>query len=314
LIHLTYTRLIPVCLFLLICVAAGNPSPHPEKVKKLGEKLFHSTILSSDQTISCSSCHKPAFAFADSVAFSRGMNNQLTLRNTPSVMNVADRPYFFHDGRASSLEEQALGPIQNPLEMNLPFGEAIRRLNASKEWLDAFQKVYGHAPDSMSVLSSLAAFERSLETSQSVYDLSRRGKAELSADAEEGRQLFNGKAGCFDCHMGVDFTNDEFRNIGLFNGKNLNDSGRAAITRNQEDLGKFKIPGLRNVAVTAPYMHNGMFKNLDEVIDYYNNPDQFVAHSQNRDSLVHALGLTALEKQQLKKFLESLTDKRFSKK
>lgn len=311
---MTRKRFIPACLFLLICVAAGNPSPNPEKVKHLGEKLFTSTILSSDQTISCASCHKPRFAFADTTAFSRGIKNQATLRNTPSVMNVAERPYFFYDGRAASLEEQALGPIQNPLEMNLPFGEAIHRLSASKEWVDAFRKVYGHGPDSMSILGSLAAFERSLETSRSLYDLSRRGKAELSADAEEGRILFNGKAGCFDCHMGVDFTNDEFRNIGLFNGKNLNDSGRASITRNKEDLGKFKIPGLRNVAVTAPYMHNGMFKNLDQVIDYYNNPDMFVSDSRNRDSLVHALGLTSVEKQQLKKFLESLTDKRFSKK
>jgi len=132
---------------------------------------------------------------------------------------------------------------------------------------------------------------------------------------QRGQVIFNEKGKCFDCHFGPDFTADQFRNIGLFNGKDLNDSGRFVVTRKLADLGKFKTPGLRNISVTAPYMHNGMHKTLREVIDYYNEPDKFVKNSINRDTLlIKPLNLTEVEKKDLENFLMSLTDRRFVKK
>ena len=137
----------------------------------------------------------------------------------------------------------------------------------------------------------------------------------FTASAKRGREIFNTKGKCFDCHFGPDFTTDLFRNIGLFNGKDLNDSGRYVVTRDPKDIGRFKTPGLRNIAVTAPYMHNGMHKTLREVIDYYNEPDKFISNSVNRDTLLaKPLGLTEQEKQDLEAFLNSLTDARFLKK
>ncbi|MBL7931734.1 MAG: cytochrome-c peroxidase, partial [Bacteroidia bacterium] len=138
----------------------------------------------------------------------------------------------------------------------------------------------------------------------------------MSESAKRGLNIFNTKGKCFDCHFGVDFTgSDRFKNIGLYNGKDLNDRGRFDITGNEKDLGAFKTPGLRNIAQTAPYMHNGMFKSLEEVIDYYNEPDKFVSNSINRDTLLSKpLGLSKEEKKDLKNFLLSLSDERFAKK
>jgi cytochrome c peroxidase len=136
----------------------------------------------------------------------------------------------------------------------------------------------------------------------------------MSDDAVKGREIFMQKGKCFDCHFSPDFTGDEFRNIGLYNEKNFNDKGRFGQTLNPQDLGKFKVPGLRNVAVTAPYMHNGQFKTLREVIDYYDNPDAFVPNSINRDSLLaRPLGLSEEEKSQLLAFLQALTDDRYNR-
>ncbi|MBO0933027.1 cytochrome-c peroxidase [Fibrella aquatilis] len=139
-------------------------------------------------------------------------------------------------------------------------------------------------------------------------------EAAVSESAKRGFALFNGRANCVQCHFGANFNNSDFRNIGLFDGKTLTDSGRAAVTKQAGDLGKFKIGPLRNVALTAPYMHNGMFKTLHEVVDYYDDPDKVVPDAINRDPLLaKPLGLTAQEKQDLVSFLQSLTDNRFSR-
>lgn len=144
--------------------------------------------------------------------------------------------------------------------------------------------------------------------------MTEKDTTQFSAAAKRGRVIFNEKGKCFDCHFGPDFTGDQFRNIGLFNGKELNDSGRFMVTRKPTDLGEFKTPGLRNVSITGPYMHNGMHKTLKEVIDYYNEPDKFVSNSINRDSLLKKpLHLSVNEKLDLEAFLNSLTDKQFLK-
>lgn len=302
----------------LIVSACSNPgSEQVLSETALGEKLFFDSILSRDYSVSCASCHKPEFAFADNQPVSIGVFNQKGSRNTPSAMNMSDRNFYFWDGRAESLEEQALGPIENPVEMDLPLSIAIRRLKQDESYRKAFYAVYGQEPSRELLARAIAAFERTLETDQSPFDkyMQETDTTLFSESAKRGLALFNGKANCFDCHFGVDFTgNDQFRNIGLYNGKDLNDVGRYAVTGKAKDLGAFKVPGLRNIAQTAPYMHNGMHKTLAEVIEYYNQPDTFIANSINRDSLMNRpLGLTKSEKKDLENFLLSLSDERFSK-
>ncbi|HAO47625.1 MAG TPA: cytochrome-c peroxidase [Chitinophagaceae bacterium] len=279
----------------------------------LGKKLFSEKMLSKDSTVSCSSCHKPAFAFADTAAFSTGIGGKLTARNTPSVLNMKNRPYFFWDGRAASLEEQSLMPIQNPDEMGLPVEEAVKRLNESAEYKMLFQKIFKQKPSAQNLAAAFAAFEQTLETVDSKFDDWSNNIGKLTAQEERGRQLFVGdKAKCFDCHRMEDFTNDEFKNIGLYDERKLNDAGLYNITKKESDKGKFKTPGLRNVAVTGPYMHNGMFKTLEEVLNYYNSPDWFIDNPVNRDDAFKTpLRLTPQEKKDIIAFLKTLTDKKY---
>ncbi len=291
---------------------------HIEQVNnkaELGKMLFSEKILSKDSSISCASCHKPEFAFADTSAFSTGVGGKLTRRNTPSVLNMKNRPYYFWDGRAANLEMQALMPIQNPGEMALPISEAIERLNTSAEYSYLFKKIFKQKPDTKNLAAAFAAYERTLETVDSKFDDWSNGLKKLSAQEERGRQIFLGsKAKCFDCHFMEDFTDDSFKNIGLYNGEELHDIGRFVITEKETDLGKFKTPGLRNVAVTAPYMHNGMFKTLEEVVEYYNDPSKVVKNAINIDpALKKPLNLFPNEKAELVAFLKSLTDKAYSK-
>ncbi len=283
----------------------------------LGEQLFFDSILSRDTSLSCASCHKPEFAFADNTPTSKGVAGRNGDRNTPSAMNQKDRNFYFWDGRAETLEEQALGPIANHVEMDLPLSLAVRRLAKNERYNAAFYAIYGKAPSQELLAKAIAAFENTLETSNTPFDkfMSGDDTTLMSASAKRGLSLFNAKAKCFDCHFGVDFTgSDKFRNIGLYNGKNLNDVGRFAISGQQKDMGTFKIPGLRNIAQTAPYMHNGMYKTLREVIDYYDTPNKFVPDAINRDtSLSKPLNLTEDEKKDLENFMLSLSDDRFKK-
>lgn len=308
-------------LFVLLAVSAlfvllsALHTEHPETKEELGKMLFSDRILSKDQTISCASCHIPAFAFADTSAVSRGVGGKKGTRNSPSVMNLRLQRSFFWDGRAASLEEQALMPIENPDEMDLPVGQAVARLNASRSYRQYFLDIFGALPDKHNLAEAIAAFERTLETSDSPFDnwkFSGDSNA-VSAEVKRGFDIFNSKGKCVKCHFGADFTAQEFRNIGLFDGKKLNDSGRAMITGLPEDIGKFKTPGLRNIALTAPYAHNGMAKTLAEIIEFYNDTEKAVPGAINRDTLLNApLGLTAQDKKDLEAFLRSLTDSRFN--
>ena len=282
----------------------------------LGKLLFNETMLSLDSSVSCASCHKPEFAFADTAAFSVGIHGKLTSRNTPSVLNMKNRPYYFWDGRAKSLAEQSLMPIENPDEMGLPIKEAVARLNQSEKYRKLFKKIFKQLPNEKNLALAIAAFEETLETVDSKFDDWSNNISELSQSEERGRELFVGdKAKCFDCHSMEDFTDDNFKNIGLFNGKEANDSGRYKISKDLSDIGKFKTPGLRNVAVTAPYMHDGRFQTLEQVVSYYNTPFMFVDDPLNMDALLmKPLGLTQQEKKDLVAFLKSLTDKRYQQK
>ncbi len=282
----------------------------------LGEKLFFDPILSADLSISCASCHKPEFAFADTSAFSKGVGGLLGNRNTPSVMNMAMREQLFWDGRAADLEAQVVFPIENPVEMNLPINEAVKRIRNSDEYRILFKKIYNSLPTKKLLINAISSYEKTLETENTPNDrwLNDEKNHGMTAAQLRGREIFIGtKAKCFDCHFTPDFTNDEFRNIGTFDGEKLNDSGRYLFTKNKNDIGKFKVPGLRNVAVTAPYMHDGSFKNLRNVIDYYDDISKFVPNAKFIDTILpQKIGLTEMEKQDLEAFLESLTDDRFS--
>ncbi|RZK38303.1 MAG: cytochrome-c peroxidase [Pedobacter sp.] len=306
-----------VLISAVVCIASpyiDSPSNFTEI--ELGEKLFFDPILSSNRKISCSSCHKPEFAFADTSRISLGVFDRTGERNSPSTMNLKSGVAFFWDGRASTLEEQAIIPIENPVEMNLPIKVALMRLTENQFYREAFQKIYHGKPTARNLGKALAVFQNSLETNHSPFDDWKNGENEaaVSTSVKRGFALFNGSANCVKCHFGSDFSNVEFRNIGLFNGKELKDSGRAAVTKLRGDLGKFKIGPLRNVALTAPYMHNGMFKSLEEVVDYYDDPDKIIPNSINRDSLMaRPLNLSKKDKQDLIAFLRSLTDKRFTK-
>jgi len=226
-----------------------------------------------------------------------------------------NRPYFFWDGRAASLEEQSLMPIQNPEEMGLSIDEAIERLSQSAEYKKLFQIVFHQKPAAENIAAAFAAYEQTLETVDSKFDDWSNNLKKLTAQEERGRQLFIGdKAKCFDCHKMEDFTTDEFKNIGLYNGKDLNDPGLYNITKKENDKGKFKIPGLRNIAVTAPYMHNGMFKTLEAVVAYYNDPSKVVANPIDIDgALKKPLGLTEKERKELVAFLKTLTDRKYAR-
>jgi cytochrome c peroxidase len=288
----------------------------PATREQLGEVLFFERELSLDGTKSCASCHIPAYGFADTVAFSRGVGGKTGNRNTPSCANVTDRPYLFYDGRAGSLEEQVRFPIENPVEMNMPIGRAVERLRGDKRYVAWFGKIFGDVPTEAGLKAAIAAYERTLETSKTPFDryMVQEDSTLLSAAAQHGREVFMGKGKCLECHFTPDFTGDEFRNIGLFDGRQLNDSGRYLVTHNLADLGKFKVPGLRNVGVTAPYMHNGMFKTLKEVIDYYDDPRKTVPGAVNADSLISGpLHLSGTEKADIEAFLNTLTDDRFVK-
>lgn len=302
--------------WLILPVLAFFAFKQPAEItpETLGEKLFSDPILSLDSTISCASCHIPAFAFCDTAKVSKGVGGTLGRRNSPGITNMSARPYFFYDGRALTLEQQVLMPIQDTVEMHATLPLVLRRLSENKEYDAAFRQLFGKAATAESLSAALAAFVRTLETGNTPFDRWMQGKPNpMGESAVRGREVFMKKGKCFDCHFSPDFTGDEFRNVGLYTGRwNLADRGRFDITKDSSDLGKFKVPGLRNVARTAPYMHNSMFSTLEEVIDFYDQPNETVPGGINRDTLLREpLNLTLEEKADLKAFLEALTDDRF---
>lgn len=287
----------------------------PDSIEALGEALFHEKVLSLDYSISCASCHIPEYGFSDTVAFSVGVGGKLGARNSPPLMNIIGYDLFFYDGRATSLEDQVHFPIEDPNEMNVSMDTVVERLKIHREYKEWFQVVFNEAPNRDNIAKAIAAFERTLETADTPLDdhANEHGDIFLSEAQLRGQAIFNDpKNKCFDCHQGVDFTNFEFRNIGLYDGVMRMDLGRFNITKDSSDIGKFKVPGLRNIAITAPYMHDGSMKTLREVLEYYNDPYKVVANPINMDSLMtEPLNLSEQELDDLEAFLHSLTDRQF---
>jgi cytochrome c peroxidase len=285
--------------------------PEPASPAELGEKLFFEKAFSKDYSISCASCHQPDHGFADTLNFSIGVGGKKGRRNSPSVMNMASRNAFFYDGRASTLEEQVHFPVQDALEMDFDLKKVASRLNKDKKYQAWFKKIFNEKANEKNIAAAIADYERTLETTITRFDNYMNDTFPSMSDAEiRGRTLFmSKKAKCFDCHFTPDFTADEFKNIGLYDERQFTDKGRYEVTKKAADLGRFKVPGLRNVALTPPYMHNGMFNTLEEVVEYYNNPYKFVPKPINMDTiLINPLNLSLEEKSDLVAFMKALTD------
>lgn len=285
-----------------------QPVEKPNKIDPklriaLGKKLFFDPILSKDGTVSCASCHKPEHGFADDKPVSIGIKGQKGERNTPTAFNTAKLKFLFWDGRAKSLEEQALGPIENPVEMGEKIENVINKLNNLPYYVAEFDKAFGEGEITKEKLEvALAEFERTLISKDSDYDRFIAGdKKALSKRAKRGYDLFFGKAMCAECHKGPDFTDGDFHNIGL---PITNDVGRSKISIKGKDTRKFKTPTLREVENTAPYFHSGQFEALEQVIAFYNaggGVDSF------KDPLKKPLNLNEQEQEDLVEFLKSLS-------
>lgn len=318
---------IPTAIVAWLLIVAGayrSPEPPgddlPATPEQLGEKLFFDPILSGDRTVSCASCHKPEFAFADNQSLSLGVKATPSERNTPTATYMVKRGVFFWDGRAATLEEQALMPIADPREMNLSIDEAVGRLNGDPYYAAAFQKVFQAKPDKSSLATALARFQLTLSAYNSPFDRYMKGDEKaMSAAAIRGLELFVGKARCDKCHRGTDFSDDVFRDIGLrditpktLSSLNPEQLGRFSISKDSADIGKFKTPHLRNIAVTAPYMHDGSIKTLKEVIRFYNVTKGKIHLSLNLDvQMRDTVQLNEQEELDLELFLNALTDDQF---
>jgi len=245
---------------------ADNPST-PEKIE-LGKQLYFDKRLSEDKTVSCASCHDPAKGWSNGEAVASGVGLKKGGRSAPSVINAAYYTTQFWDGRAKSLEDQALGPIQNPIEMNMKMIDAVQRINEIPGYREQFQKVFGNPEaNDANIAKAISAFERTVLSGDAPYDKFKAGdQSALSEAAQRGMKLFFGKARCSACHVGPNFSDSAFHNIGL----DSKDPGRYEISKLKGDMGAMKTPTLREIARSAPYMHNGSLKTLEEVIAHYN--------------------------------------------
>jgi cytochrome c peroxidase len=297
------TRSVPAPLGLDEYYAVPADNPVTSAGIALGRRLFLDPLLSADRSIACASCHQPTHAFADTLALSRGVNGQHTLRNAPSILNRAYGKTLFWDGRAASLEEAVLQPIQNPREMALPLDSLVRRLRDDASYRAAFRVVFsGEEVTARNVARALSTYLRSLRSGGSAYDRYMNGDRDaLSAEAVAGLRLFVGKANCSACHVPPTFTDERFHNTGV--SASAADSGRVGVTTRPADRGKFKVPTLRNVALTAPYMHDGSLLTLEAVVELY---ERGGGPNPNLDLEIHALRLSPDEKRALIAFLRSL--------
>lgn len=321
--------MITVCIISMICIgvacsktngAAAEPpyDPHPITFVKplnfpqpaydftknpltqegvaLGRKLFYDGRLSRDGTISCGTCHRQAGAFSDpDQPVSKGIDNKLGLRNTPAIMNVAWDTSFFWDGRVTDLDQQPIKPIENPLEMDEHIPIILDKLKKDKEYKNMFRMAFGSSDITQeNMLKALSQFMLMCVSTNSRYDRVARYEGEqLTADEQTGRIIF--KQRCSSCHAGDLFTDKKYHRNGLSPSVS-NDSGRYVISGNPADIYLFKTPSLRNVAKTAPYMHDGRFNTLQEVLTHYNST---------------GIGITEGEKPKLIAFLNTLTDSVF---
>lgn len=325
-------RIAPVFLCLLLLLACGKetlevpdtpallnvPTGFPEPVFPednaftaerwaLGKQLFFDPIMSRDSTVSCASCHLPQHAFSDVVALSLGVDNRLGRRNAPTLANVAYHPYFTREGGVPTLEMQIAVPVQEHDEFDFNMLLIAERMTRNNGYVEASRKAYNRAPDAFVITRALATFERSMLSGNSPYDQAAQGLTTLSPAQQRGQALFfSERLACAKCHNGFDFSNYAFENNGLY--ESYDDPGRYRLTGLESDRARFKVPTLRNISVTAPYMHDGSLPSLEAVIEHYN---QGGSPHPNKSPRIQALQLTESEKSDLVQFLEALTDEEF---
>jgi cytochrome c peroxidase len=272
---------------------------------KLGAQLYFEPRLSGDNTISCATCHDPEEAWANHDATDTGFQGRTGTRNSGTVLDSGYMKFQFWDGRATSLEEQALGPIHNPVEMADTLENVVRELNAVEEYRSQFRAVFGTEVTTDGIAKAIAAFERTVVSGPSPYDRHLAGdRTALSDSAKRGLEIFKGKGHCTFCHIGYTLSDQSFHNIGVGMDTPDPDVGREAVTHDSNDRGKFKTPMLRNVALTWPYLHDGSAKTLADVVAFYDRggvPNPWI------DKDVKPLKLTDREKADLVAFLEALT-------
>ncbi len=238
---------------------------------ELGKLLFFDGRLSSNGKVSCASCHDPAHAYSGAGAFSPGVTGRLTGRHTPTLINRAFGKSQFWDGRAPTIEAQVIIPVTHPDEMGMKADDAVKAIATIPGYAPFFTAAFGDSTVTFDrIAKAIGVFERTLVSGNSPYDRFVAGnKSALTKEAREGLDLFNGKAECAECHSGPDFTNEKFENLGIGMDRPNPDPGRETVTHKRGDFGKFKTPTLRDLAGRGPYMHDGRFKTLDEVLDFY---------------------------------------------
>jgi len=292
------------------------PADNPMTVEgvALGRMLFYDPVLSGDNTQSCADCHAAEFAFSDNEKqFSTGIDDIEGTRNSMAVINVGWMEHLFWDGRANGVEDQALGPVPNPVEMHQSWPDAMSKLNADEQYPNLFFNAFGTRNiDSMLVVKAIAQFERTMISSNSRWDRYLKGEVQLTQAESKGFEIFfTEKGDCFHCHSTILFTDNIFHNNGM--DSVFLDEGLFEVTGNAIDIDKFKTPTLRNLEFTAPYMHDGRFESLEEVINFYSHDVKF---SPTIDPLMKkvnggGLQLTDDEKENLLVFLKTLTDHTF---
>ena len=274
---------------------------------ELGRMLFYDPRLSGNGIISCATCHNPGLGWADGLAKGVGFNGTILGRSVPTVLNAAYYETQFGDGRAPSLEEQAKGPIQAAGEMNAKAEDVVRLVNSLPGYRTQFKKVFGGDATFDTIAKAIAAFERIVVDKDSPFDrYARWDDKAISKAAVRGLELFTGKARCGTCHSGPNFADKRFHNVAVGD-----DPGRYAVTKDEKDKGAFKTPTLRNIALTAPYMHDGSMRTLREVTDHYIKAAKERDKHPNLSILMQPFELTDAEKKDLEAFLLTLTgDKR----
>lgn len=288
-----------------------DDNPLTQSKIDLGRQLFFDPLLSIDSSIACASCHKTELAFADDKVISPGVAGRLGFRNAPTLANIAYAPHMLMDGGAPGLEQQVYVPLEDFHEMAFNMVLLIERLRNNTHYQSAFKEAFNTEPDAFGITRALASYQRTLISGNSGFDkfYYQQNYSALNASELRGMELFySDELSCSKCHTGFNFTNYAFENTGLYSDYGA-DSGRARITRKPEDADKFKVPTLRNIALTAPYMHDGSKGTLMDVIEHYNSGG---ADHPNKNSLIKPLYLSSEQKTDLLNFLYTLTDNDFT--
>lgn len=284
-----------------------DDNPLTDASINFGGSLFFETLMSRDRSVSCQSCHLLTQTFADHLPVGEGIDGRKVTRNTPSLFNIGFHPYFMKDGKFATLEEQVLGPISDHREFDLNPEEVERRIASIPMYQEMSQEAYGEPVSIEIIQKALANFQRALVSKNSSFDDFMKGGVDsISLSAKRGYDLFSSEElNCTACHNGFDFSDYSFQNNGLY--KHYADSGRALITHAKEDIGKFKVPSLRNIALTYPYMHDGSVTSLKDVILNYAKGG---SKHKNQSKEIRKFKITDSEIEDLIAFLESLTEKR----